>query len=169
MHKGLKEPHIFNAASNPLKLIRNLSGILAITELDKIRAEIDVNVVGLYRLGEVHYSFALTVPHGQWRQRISRLYYGAYNVRRAVALKHDGWFSTDAIDHQKVDSLPDALNNAATYRVQLKNLRDDRNLADYSHLARESDLLMSLNDYGVLVDSFIKDARAYLVSQGIVL
>ena len=103
MHKGLKEPHLFNVASNPLKVIRNLTGILLAAELDKIRAEIDANVVGLYRLGQLHFTFARAVPALEWRQRVSRLYYGAYNVRRAIMLKYDGTFSTDSSDHQKTD------------------------------------------------------------------
>jgi hypothetical protein len=169
MHKGLKEPHLFNAASNPLKIIRNLAGILLATELDKIRAEVDVNVVGLFRLGQMHYAFARSVAATEWRQRISRLYYGAYNVRRAVALKYDGTFSTDSSDHQNVDRLPDAVNNAATYRVKLKNLREDRNLADYNHLAQVADLLISPSDYEIMVTDFIEDATRYLTSQGVTL
>jgi hypothetical protein len=169
MHKGLKEPHLFNAASNPFKIIRNLAGILLVTELDKIRAEVDANVVGLFRLGQVHFVFARSVPAAEWRQRVSRLYYGAYNVRRAVALKYDGTFSTDSSDHQNVDKIPDAVNNAATYRVKLKNLREDRNLADYNHLAQETDLLVSPSDYEIMVTGFIQDAVQYLKSEGLTL
>ena len=169
MHKGLKEPHLFNAASNPLKIIRNLAGILLATELDKIRAEVEVNVGGLFRLGQTHHAFARAIAAAEWRQRIARLYYGAYNVRRAVALKYDGTFSTDSSDHQNVDKLPDAVNNAATYRVKLKNLREDRNLADYNHLAQEADLISAPSDYEVMVTDFIRDATQYLTSQGVIL
>jgi hypothetical protein len=151
MHKGLKEPHLFNAASNPLRIIRNLSGILTAAELAKITAEIDSNAIGLYRLGESHHQFAQSLDASYWRQRVSRLYYAAYNMRRAMALKYDGSFSTDSSDHAKVDAIPDALPNAAAYRLKLKNLRDDRNLADYSHLASETDLLMSPQEYELLV------------------
>ncbi len=167
MHKGLKEPHLFNAAANPVKLLRNLTGILAAEELLKIQAEIDANVVGLYRLGDSHYQFALSIRPTEWRQRISRLYYAAYNVRRAVSLCHDGTFSSDSSDHQKMDSIPDAVANAATYRIKLKNLRDDRNLGDYNHLARETDLLSTAAEYELLVANFIADTAAYLGAKGL--
>ncbi|SAK85585.1 hypothetical protein [Caballeronia ptereochthonis] len=167
MHKGLKEPHLFNAASNPLKMIRNLAGILADSELDKIRKEIDANVIGLYRLGEAHFRFAAAVDEGEWRQKISRYYYAAYNVRRAVALKHDGTYSSDSSDHQKVDQIPDTLSNSALYRVKLKNLRDDRNLADYSHLANENDLLISIAEAKTVVSQLLNDAKKFLSENGI--
>src|SRR4051812_16045429 len=111
--RGLKEPHLFNAGSNPLKLMRNLGGVLSTVELDKLRQEYLANVVGLFRLGEAHFSFAKGVAASQWRQRVSRFYYGAYNVRRAVPLKHDGPFATDVSDHKNIDEIPDKLPNAA--------------------------------------------------------
>jgi hypothetical protein len=169
MHKGLKEPHLFNAASNPLKIIRNLSGILLTTEIDKLHAEINANVIGLFKLGQAHFAFAQSVPNAEWRQRVSRLYYGAYNVRRAVALKYDGTFSTDSSDHQNVDKIPDSLNDAATYRIKLKNLREDRNLADYNHLAQETDLVVSPGEYEIMVTNFVQDAVQYLTSAGVAL
>jgi hypothetical protein len=169
MHKGIKEPHLFNAAANPLKMIRNLTGILEDIELNKIRNEIDKNVVGLFRLGEDHFVFARTIRSSEWRQKVSRLYYAAYNVRRSVALKHDGSYTTDSSDHQKVDVLPDTLNNHALYRLKLKNLRDDRNLADYSHLAAESDLLLSVIEAEKVVSELLADAKKFLTDSGITL
>jgi len=167
LHKGLKEPHLFNAASNPLKIIKNLAGILAEVELDKIRREIDVNVVALYKLGESHFLFAKAISNTEWRQKISRLYYGAYNVRRAVSLKFDGTYSTDSSDHQKIDSIPDTFNNYAVYRNKLKSLRDDRNLADYNHLAKIEDLLLSVEESERLVTDLFSDAKNYFTSSGI--
>lgn len=167
MAVSLKEPHLFNAGSNPMKVIRNLAGILSAAELAKLQQEIVANVVGLFRLGESHFTFAQGVPTAQWRQKISRLYYGAYNVRRAVALKHDGSFATDVSDHKNVDSIPDRLANAGIYRIKLLNLRDDRNLADYNHLAIEADLLISQVDCEALVGDFIRDAKAYLNTEGV--
>lgn len=167
MHKGLKEPHLFNASSNPVKLINNLSGILTIAELDKLRREIDSNVIELFGLGLSHFQFACAIDKAHWRQRISRLYYGAYNVRRAIALKHNGSFSTDSSDHSKVDSIPDSVNDVAIYKSRLVNLREDRNLSDYNHLATEADLISSPDDYQTLVSNFISDAKAYLATQGI--
>ncbi|GAB5098420.1 hypothetical protein YK56LOC_41370 [Caballeronia sp. HLA56] len=125
-------------------MIRNLTGILDESELAKIRREIDANVVGLFNLGETHFRFAVLIAATEWRQKVSRFYYAAYNMRRAVALKFDGSYTTDSSDHHKVDVIPDVLENHGLYRVKLKNLRDDRNLADYSHLANETDLLLSV-------------------------
>lgn len=165
----LKEPHLFNASPNPIRLIRNLEGILSQNELDKIRQEVLSNVVSLFRLGETHYLFARSLDPANWRQRVSRFYYGAYNVRRAVALKNNGNFSTDSSDHKNVDSIPDKMANASVYKIKLVNLRDDRNLADYSHLAQERDLLLPQAECEILVTDFIRDARTYLESDGVIL
>jgi len=167
MHKGLKEPHVLLASSNPRKLLKNLAHVLDQAALDEIEAEVDANVTGLLILGESHLAFALTIPKGEWRQRISRLYYAVYNVKRAVSLKYDGSFSTDSSDHQKIDGLPPNFNNQATYSSKLKNLRDDRNLADYSHLAKESDLLIPCDDVESMANDFITDAKAFLKNLGL--
>jgi hypothetical protein len=169
VHKGIKEPHLFNAATNPQRMIRNLVGILDEAELDKIRREIDANVIGLYRLAEGHFVFAKAIKSAEWRQKISRLYYAAYNARRAISLKNDGSYTTDSTDHQKVDVLPDRLDNHALYKSKLKDLRDDRNLADYNHLAKESDLLVSVFEAEKVVTDFINDAKKFLTNLGIII
>jgi hypothetical protein len=167
MHRGLREPHLFNAGPNPLKLIKNLEGLIDEAGLNSIRKEIDRNVVLLFKLGLSHYDFARTIPKHEWRQRISRYYYGAYNVRRAVALKNSGQFSTDSSDHKTVDQIPDEMQNAAALRARLGYLRDDRNLADYSHLAEINDLLVNPAEWELFVHEFIESAREYLKSQNI--
>lgn len=169
MHKGLKEPHVLLASSNPEKLIRNLIGILEQSALDKIRAEIDLNVKLLFQLGETHFRFATSINKSEWRQRISRLYYASYNVRRALILKYNGSYSTDIEDHKKIDDLPDEMNNASTYKSKLKNMREDRNLADYSHTADVADLLIPIDESEDLVREFIKDSKDYLNKYGVAL
>lgn len=167
MAAAIKEPHLFNAGSNPLKLIRNLEAILSPAELDKVRQEIVSNVIGLYRLGESQCEFACGLPTTHWRQRVSRFYYGAYNVRRAVVLRHDGSFSTDSSDHKNIHNIPDKLQNSEMYKSKFGTLRDDRNLADYNHLAIESELVLSQSDCELLVKAFLSDAKIYLNSEGV--
>jgi hypothetical protein len=167
MANGLPEPHVLLASSNPNKLIRNLSGILTSKQLEKIQKAVDENVQGLFKLGVKHYQFAISLQKSEWRQRTSRLYYAAYNIRRSVQLKHNGDYSTDSSDHKNVDSIPDALANAAAYRSKLKNMRDDRNLADYSHLATERDLLITVDEMEKTVEEFVRDAKNFLVAKGI--
>lgn len=167
MVTGIKEPHLFNAGSNPLKVIRNLEGIISAQEIQKIRDELISNVISLYRLGESHYSFATSISNQHWRQRISRLYYGAYNARRALMLRHDGSFSTDSSDHKNVFQMPNDLTDYGIYKVKLVNLREDRNLADYNHLANEGDLLAPAQEYSELVGKFLIHVKTYLIERGV--
>lgn len=169
MTKGLTEPHVLLASSNLNKLIRNLDGILAAAELGKIQGAVNDEVVKIFKLGLDHFNFAIGLDKVHWRQRVSRFYYAAYNVKRSIQLSDNGTYSTDSSDHQRIDQLPDSLPNAATYRAKLKNMRDDRNLADYSHLGREADLLISPDDMQRVVGEFIADAKSYLGARGIAL
>ena len=157
------------ASSNPMKMVRNLPHILNEEQLALISVAISHEAALLFKLGQSHLTFAGGIPESEWRQRTSRLYYAAYNCRRAVVLKLDGSFSTDASDHQSVDKLPATLSDYATYYKKLKDLREDRNLADYSHLARVGDLLIPIGQSLHLVEDFFAVARSYLESQGVVL
>lgn len=167
MAKGFTEPHVLLASSNPQKLINNLKGILTDVELQKIQNAVNTDIKGLFSLGISHHSFAQKIEKLEWRQRVSRLYYAAYNIKRAIQLSDSGVYSTDSSDHQKIDDLPNSLTNAATYKSKLKNMRDDRNLADYSHLGTESDLLIKPDDMQLLVSDFIKDSEKFLSDKGI--
>lgn len=167
MHKGFVEPHLLLASSNPLRLIANLRDIVDVNALASIEARLNQECRLLFDLGNGHFAFAGALSRTDWRQIVSRLYYGAYNVRRAVVLRQSGAFSTDPSDHQRVDALPDDFPDVATFRILMKNLRDDRNLADYSHAAVESDLLMSADDAIQGVTKFIDHARAYLIQRGV--
>lgn len=149
-------------------MLANLSHILDASACNVIRSEIDKNVKLLFDLGESHYLFAKQLAKSHWRQRISRLYYGAYNARRAINLHEDGSFGTDVDDHKKT-GLPDKLNNSSTYTNQLRVLREDRNLSDYDHTASEADLVLTQDEAERFVTDFLKDARLYLVSRGIAL
>lgn len=167
MHRGLREPHLFNAGPNPLKLVKNLEGLINAAALDSIRQEIDRNVALLFQLGVSHYNFACGIARNEWRQRISRYYYGAYNIRRAVALKNSGLFSTESSDHKAIDQIPSEIPNSSAFKVRLGNLRDDRNLADYSHLAVVENLLVTPDEWESFVCDFMSSARDYLQSQNV--
>ncbi|WP_433899268.1 hypothetical protein [Pseudomonas sp. PSE1(2024)] len=166
-HKGLMEPHVLLASSNPIRLIKNLTYILSADQIQKIEDEVNRNVLSLYTLGFSHYTFAMNISNDEWRQVISRLYYAAYNVKRAVSLRCDGAYSTESSDHSKIEFLPSTLENAEAYKLRLKNLRDDRNLADYSHSAVEEDLLHPVESARRMVTDFINDAKKFLIANGV--
>jgi hypothetical protein len=163
----LKEPSILLAGSNCQKLIRNVGYVLDAAAMALLQREIERNVAALFSLGDDHLSFAQTIAARQWRQRVSRLYYAALNVKRAVTLNHSGDFSTDVSDHKNISDLPSGFPNANTYGTRLVNLRDDRNIADYSHLSSETDLIITPADAQALVIAFRDHARAYLQSRGV--
>jgi hypothetical protein len=165
--KGLSSPHLLLASSNALQMIHNLNHLLAQQELAKLTDELDRNVVALFSLGQIHFQFASSLSNNEWRQKISRLYYAVYNVRRSVVLKHTGNFSTDASDHKNVEQLPEGINNRQSHISKLRDLREDRNLADYSHLALISDLVIDPNDALNFATQFITDCRAFLVQKGL--
>jgi hypothetical protein len=163
----LKAPHLLLASSNPLKLRANLAHIVTPAALRRIDSELNRNVIALFRLGETHFDFAHSLPPTQWRQKISRCYYGAYNIQRAVRLRYEGGFSTDTTDHRQIGQLPDLFPDRARYAVSLVALREDRNLADYSHDSVASDLVLSVADADALVQSFASDSLNFLRGQGV--
>jgi hypothetical protein len=165
---GLKPPHILLASSNPLKMLSNLQHILDADAYNSLKNEIDENVKSLFELGESHYLFAKQLTRQHWRQRISRFYYGAYNVRRSISLHENGSYGTEVDDHKKT-SLPNGFNNSSTYSIQLHTLRDDRNLSDYDHTAVELDLVITQDEAEILVADFLHDARTYLTNRGFIL
>ncbi|MDP2111749.1 MAG: hypothetical protein Q8N48_06890 [Thiobacillus sp.] len=148
-------------------MIQNLNHLLAQQELAKLTAELDRNVAALFELGLAHFNFASALGNNDWRQKISRLYYAVYNVRRAVVLKHSGAFSTDSSDHKNVDQLPNGMSNRELHINNLRILREDRNLADYSHLAVISDLLIDPDGALTFATLFIDDCRQFVNQNGL--
>ncbi len=162
----MKTPHLLNLG-NPRKVKENLSGILDQAVLDKIEDEICANAKALYRLGRQHYLFALRQSSPNWRQRVSRLYYAAYNVSRAVRLFVSGTYSTEVKDHQKFNELPADFPSKDRYANKLAFLREDRNMCDYDHVCSASDLLLRTIQSNSLVKEFLDDARLYLAVKGL--
>lgn len=167
--KGLSPPHLLLASTNPMKMIRNLDHLLSKQELKKLTDDLDRNVVQLFELGVSHFKFAAPLTDADWRQKISRLYYAVYNIRRAVMLKDSGAFSTESSDHKTVDQLPDKIRNKELHITKLRELREDRNLADYSHLAVITDLVISPTDALTFSIQFIDDCRQFLLTSGVAL
>jgi len=165
----LKEPSILLAASNCQRMIRNLQHVLDEPAVDALRQEVRRNVIQLFRLGDDQFQFATSIDNRHWRQKVSRFYYAAYNIRRAVALNHSGHFAMDVTDHKRIGDFPDDFPNRNTFATELEGLRDDRNLADYNHDATEDDLLKVPADVEAMVAAFRVEAHRYLTDRGITL
>ena len=163
----MKSPHLRLASGNPQKLVRNIEHLISQRAVNALNREIRSNVAGLFRLGEGHFSFAEGLALTEWRQIVSRSYYGAYNVARSIRLHHAGLYLTDSSDHKKIGDLPDGFPNRNTYTNRLSILREDRNLCDYDHAADETELVIAVPDALNLVRDFIADARAHLRRNGV--
>jgi len=79
----------------------------------------------------------------------------------------NGEYSVDSSDHKKIEALPDDFPDKNKYANRLGVLREDRNLCDYDHTAKLTDLVVGANDAAVLVQQFLKDAQGYLTRRGI--
>lgn len=156
----------FLGAGNHKKIIHVFSSILEPHEINKISDEAKGHTKLMYELGVDHFVFARKIAKKQWRQRVSRLYYASYNVSKCVRFDCDGNFSTEVKDHTKIGALPNDFPEKATFENELKNLREDRNSADYDHLAKKTDLLASPDEYESLVLKFIRHAHDHLTSRG---
>ena len=163
----MKTPHLLRASANVRKLKENLANVVDVAALAAIETEIGINVSQLYALGRSHFSFAIRQNNHSWRQKVSRLYYAAYNVSRAIRLCVNGDYSTDSSDHKRIDTLPDDFPDKNRYANRLTVLRDDRNLCDYDHTATLADLLVGINDAVDLVEQFLRDAQNYLKGRGV--
>lgn len=106
-----------------------------------------------------------TTADTAWRQKISRLYYAVYNFRRSVVLRDSGRFSTEPSDHNNVEQLPEGVEHRESHVLKLRSLREDRNLADYSHQAVITDLVISPADALVFANTFHSDCRSFLLSK----
>lgn len=164
--RHVKTPHLLNLG-NARRVKENLSKILDKPALDAIENEIARNAAALYRLGLHHLQFARRQPGAHWRQRISRLYYGAYNISRAVRLFVTGAYASDVKDHQKFDELPDDFPSRERFANQLAVLREDRNTCDYDHASRARDLVLGTRASTLLVKEFASRARDYFKSKGL--
>jgi hypothetical protein len=164
---AVKSPHLLLASSNCNKLFNNIKYILSEDSKRLFEEEINKNVKLLYELGLSHFEFASKIDKKHWRQKISRLYYAAYNLRRAIQLKFDGLYSQDTSDHKNIGSLPDSFPSSSTYKSSFTALRDDRNVCDYDHTATEEDLVLNQVEAETLVRNFLNDSKNFLNKYGV--
>ena len=166
--KNLVSPHVL-LIGNPYITINNLKEVLDETALERIKDAVKHEVRLLFQLGLEHFVFAKSIDRKHWRQKVSRLYYAAYNIRRAIQLQDSGKYSTDVSDHKDIDNLPTSLNQRTIHGSMLKQLRDDRNLADYSHSGREEDLFATTLELEAKVEEFLADCKDYFKKAGLTL
>jgi hypothetical protein len=167
MSRSFASSHLLAASNNPLRLISSLQHLIDANEIEKLHAELHSVTARLFKLGHSHYDFAIGLSQSDWRQQVSRLYYGAYNAKRAVALINSGHYSTDSSDHQRTDDLPGAMANKSSHQNKLKSLREDRNLCDYSFSASVTDLVLSPHDATAFCRDFLQDCKAFLIQKGV--
>lgn len=158
----MKSPHILLLNKNVIELRRELGSILSKKSAAAFDSEVKKNVIQLYSLGLYHFDFANAQASVNWRQIVSRSYYGAYNISKAVRLAVNGQYSKEVKDHERAGELPDDFPDKHTYANRIRLLREDRNLCDYDHTVVEADLGMSSTDALALVDNLILHARSYL-------
>ena len=163
----MKSGHLLRAGVNVRRIKESLVNIVDAAAISAIEAEILLNAAQLYQLGQSHYYFAIRQNNRSWRQKVSRLYYAAYNVSRAVRLCVSGDYSADSSGHKKIETLPDGFPNRNNYVNRLGMLRDDRNLCDYDHTAKLTDLEVGAHEAVELVQHFLRDAGDYLRRRGV--
>jgi len=161
----MDDNHLLNL--NPQKTIRCLETILDVEELQKIQDAINENVQQLVNLSRSHLRFAESVAgRSSWRQRVSRGYYSAYCMSRAVRLKSSGYYNTDPTDHKKIGDLPANFPDKSTWEDFLIKFRADRNIADYDHTVSERALELTSHTYISEALRFYQVARNYLTTLG---
>jgi len=145
----------------------NLKSILDVQAMDTIDKEIIRNTKEIYSLAYQHYLFSTALASQFWRQIISRFYYAGYHSTRCVRFYVKGSFMTDSEDHKRFKELPDDFPDRSMYINQLEILREDRNLCDYDHTAKEDDLVLGRPDTKVLIEKLLQDVKTYMLSRGV--
>lgn len=158
--------NLISVSRNARQLISVISPLLPKESVDRLELEISNHAKDLFRLGEHHSQFAEKLTEKDWRQMVSRSYYGAYNCRRALMLYKFGSYSTDPSDHKKVAEIPEDFPEKETRSARLRDLREDRNTADYDHSATVDDLIITPREAVEFSKRFIQDAKKYFSENG---
>lgn len=154
---------------NPNKIINLLSIILSSQELQKIADLRNKHCKMLLKLSYHHLKFAKEISSSKdWRQKISRAYYSCYNASKALRLNTNGEYSQQGADHKNIGKLPNSFPNENTWSNFLNQFRSDRNLADYDHEKKCSELAHAPKKYINKSEEFYIEAKKYLKGRGIV-
>ena len=116
----MRSPHILLLNKNVVDLKRELAHVLSKKSSLAFDAEVKQNVAQLFSLGENHFEFARTLSPIHWRQVVSRAYYGAYSVSKAIRLGVRGQYSQEVKDHEKIGEIPDDFPDKNTYANRLR-------------------------------------------------
>src|SRR5579863_9485491 len=101
----MRPPHILLLNKNVAELKRQLANVLGVRGAGRFDIEVQRNVIQLFALGEEHFDFASRLRSRHWRQIVSRAYYGAYLLSKAIRLAVGGHFSAEVKDHEKIGEL----------------------------------------------------------------
>ncbi len=156
------EPHILEATGNIRRVIKNIEQLIGPSATSALNSEIQNNIDQLVNLGKKFIHFAKRLPSQQWRNKVSRAYYGIYNISRAIRLEDSGAYSTDSTDHKKVGDLPKDFASKERFQNLLQMVREDRNLCDYDHTTKISNLAMHPNDTIELAEDFLREAELWI-------
>lgn len=163
----MQNKNIITVSNNTREIISVLSGIVSEDAVLQLNNELDRHVVLLLELAEEHCVLAESVPAHRWRQKVSRSYYAAYNTRRAVELYVNGVYKTDSSDHKNIHKMPVDFPEKETRSARLRDLREDRNAADYDHLAEEGMLIVPVAEAVSFARNFLNSAKSYLGERGL--
>ncbi|MBD3894646.1 hypothetical protein IEI94_02095 [Halomonas sp. ML-15] len=158
---------ILSFPRNARQMISVLTDVVSNESVDLLEKELERHVIALCELANDHILLASSVSAARWRQKVSRSYYCAYNTRRAVELYVSGVYNIDSSDHKNVHKLPDDFPEKETRVARLRDLREDRNSADYDHTVVEGSLLISSSESVSFAKDFLDDAKVYLEARGV--
>lgn len=115
------------------------------------------------QLSKTHLQFAKNARGiNSWRQKVSRGYYACYCASRALRLFKSSEYNKKSDDHERISYLPDDLKDVAIWKNLLKTFRGDRNIADYDHIAKESDLEKNARTYVLKAEEFHNLVKEYI-------
>lgn len=160
---------LFSTISNPRKIVSALTGIVDQSAIDSIELEIRRHSQMMFDLSLKHFRVAERLGTPDWRQKVSRAYYASYNCSKMLRYFVDGYHSKEVSDHKKIGDIPSDFPGRSIFFNRLQIMREDRNLCDYDHDARATDLSIGVSDSIELSRSFIRSSKQYVGGRGFLL